>query len=156
MTDDLTSLAEARQRAYARERALIVRSRGYLCSGIEHITGRPRGLILHLIELGLYAPDRHATISVVIPGPWRIESDQTILAGSLDPSEEGIEAARSRIVGEQVVDVIVASPTMDLSITFSSGLVLHAFIDEHTIHVNTDVGRYYTQWFVVEYPGPWR
>ena len=74
--------------------------------------------------------------------PWRVETPQEVLATWLDENAPGgpMEAAIHRFVGQQVQEVTLIQPGLDLVLQFAEGLTLRIFPDQ----VDADVGDNYS------------
>jgi hypothetical protein len=110
------------------ETALLKRLRNQICTSIG--IGYASALLLDFGTAA--APDasgyREPELSLVVECPWRLETDQTVLAGSGDDDETIIDVIQS-LIARKVEEVAVFQPSFTVRIAFGDR-VLWIFPDD--------------------------
>jgi hypothetical protein len=70
--------------------------------------------------------DIEADRTITLEGAWRVEHGDEVIAGSVDPDEERVEALEE-LVGRQLERFEVSRPGYDLSLFLEDGYVVRCF-----------------------------
>ena len=88
-----------------------------------------RGLRLANSALSFLQRTYEGSYSLVIEGPWRIDSEVEVLGSCFEAREpdDRLQQALDNLVGQKIVSAKAESPAHDLELTFEDGLILRVF-----------------------------